>query len=182
MKNKGLYIAIVVIIAGAAAFLFWEPQTQTSIESANKAYSESQPQLSDSSSKTTGEDSVSESPATASAIPKDKVEQTQQGQFSDEDDIQSLDIMVHEINYSGSAFTPSKLTIKNGDIVIFKNNSDKNFWPASGPHPQHTNYPEFDSKKAIAAGDKFEFKFTKTGIWSFHDHLTPSVTGSITVE
>lgn len=92
------------------------------------------------------------------------------------------DVAVFEIAYNGTAFSPPQLTIKNGDVVIFKNESDKSFWPASGPHPVHTNYPEFDAKKSIGPGQKYEFKFTKTGEWPFHDHLNPSATGKIIVK
>lgn len=92
------------------------------------------------------------------------------------------DIAVFEISYDGTNFSPSNLTIKNGDIVIFKNESSASFWPASGPHPQHTNYPEFDPKKPILAGQDWEFQFTKSGTWPFHNHLNDSVTGTITVE
>jgi plastocyanin len=95
---------------------------------------------------------------------------------------QNVDIAVFEIVYNGETFAPSQLTIKNGDVVIFKNESDKSFWPASGPHPQHTNYPEFDPKKAIPAGQDWQFKFTKSGSWPFHDHLNSSVFGKITVQ
>lgn len=104
------------------------------------------------------------------------------GRFSGEDDIMAPDIIVHEVSFSGSAFSPANLTIKNGDIVVFKNNSSKDFWPASAPHPQHTDYPEFDPKKRIAPGGTYEFKFTKTGAWGFHDHITPSAFGKITVQ
>ena len=92
------------------------------------------------------------------------------------------DVAVFEIAFNGTAFTPSQLTIKNGDVVVFKNESDKSFWPASAPHPQHTNYPEFDPKKAIPSGQTWQFKFTKTGTWNFHDHLTPTAFGKITVQ
>lgn len=92
------------------------------------------------------------------------------------------DVQVYEIAFDGKAYTPSTLTIKNGDIVVFKNNSDKNFWPASARHPDHLEYPEFDPKKGIAAGQTWQFKFTKSGAWGFHDHLTPSAFGKITVE
>lgn len=95
---------------------------------------------------------------------------------------QDPDIAVFEIVYNGTSFSPSQLTIKNGDVVIFKNESNKSFWPASGPHPEHTNYPEFDPKKAIAAGQDWQFKFTKAGSWPFHDHLNASVFGKITVQ
>ncbi len=92
------------------------------------------------------------------------------------------DVQVYEIAFDGKAYTPSTLTIKNGDIVVFKNNSDKNFWPASARHPDHLEYPEFDPKKGIAAGQTWQFKFTKSGAWGFHDHLTPSAYGKITVQ
>lgn len=92
------------------------------------------------------------------------------------------DIAVFEITYDGKTYTPSQLTIKNGDVVIFKNESDAGFWPASAPHPAHTAYPEFDPKKSIAAGQSWKFKFTKTGTWSYHDHINPSVFGKITVQ
>lgn len=92
------------------------------------------------------------------------------------------DVQVFEIAFDGKAYTPSTLTIKNGDIVVFKNNSDKNFWPASARHPDHLEYPEFDPKKGIVAGQTWQFKFTKSGAWGFHDHLTPSAFGKITVQ
>ncbi len=95
---------------------------------------------------------------------------------------QDPDIAVFEIVYNGTTFAPANLTIKNGDVVIFKNESNASFWPASGPHPQHTDYPEFDPKKAIAAGQDWQFKFTKSGTWSFHNHLNSSASGRIVVQ
>lgn len=92
------------------------------------------------------------------------------------------DVAVFEITYDGKAFSPSQLTIKNGDVVIFKNESTTSFWPASGPHPTHTGYPEFDPKKATAPGGTWQFKFTKSGTWPFHDHLNSSVFGKIIVQ
>lgn len=102
------------------------------------------------------------------------------GQFTDESDLDSGKVV--EISYNGTVYTPSNITIETGDTVVFKNNSTGSFWPASGPHPQHTDYPEFDPKKAIAAGGTFEFKFLKAGEWGFHDHLRPSAFGKITVQ
>jgi plastocyanin len=92
------------------------------------------------------------------------------------------DVQVFEISYNGTAYTPSTQTVKAGDTIIFKNDSDKSFWPASGPHPSHTLYPEFDPKKAIPAGGTWSFKFTKVGVWPFHDHLNPTAFGKITVQ
>lgn len=92
------------------------------------------------------------------------------------------DVQVFEIAFDGKAYTPSTLTIKNGDIVVFKNNSSEDFWPASAQHPNHLEYPDFDPKKPVAAGQTWQFKFTKSGAWGFHDHLTPSAFGKITVQ
>ncbi len=91
------------------------------------------------------------------------------------------DIQVVEIVYDGSKYTPSQLSIKANDYVIFRNKSNTDFWPASAPHPTHTNYPEFDAKKPIAPGGTFKFQFVKTGSWGFHDHLNPMANGKITV-
>ena len=104
------------------------------------------------------------------------------GKFSDEADIGAPDIQVEEITYDGKSYQPAHLSIKAGDIVIFRNKSAVSFWPASSPHPQHSDYPELDPKKPIPAGQTFEFKFTKVGTWKFHDHLNPSAWGSVVVE
>lgn len=106
---------------------------------------------------------------------------TSQGTFSSGEEVDAPDILVVEVSYDGKAYSPSSVSIKTGDVVIFKNNSSVDFWPASAPHPAHTDYPEFDAKKAIAPGGKFQFSFTKVGTWKFHDHLNPSAYGSVTV-
>ncbi len=120
-------------------------------------------------------------PATSST-PTTNSNNEEQGQFSGEDDITSPDVAVFEVSYDGTSFTPKTITIKQGDIVVFKNNSNKDFWPASNNHPSHTLYPEFDPKKSIAPGGKFEFKFLKTGTWGFHDHKNDDATGTIIVK
>lgn len=78
-------------------------------------------------------------------------------------------------------YKPSRLTIKKGTKVIFRNTGADLRWPASNIHPTHRIYPEFDSKKPIKNGEEFGFVFQKTGIWHFHDHLVPYLTGTITV-
>lgn len=86
------------------------------------------------------------------------------------------------ITYTDSGFSPTTLTIKSGDTVVFKNNGSKDFWPASAIHPTHTIYPEFDAKKGIAPGATYSFTFTRIGSWKYHNHLNPSLTGTITVQ
>lgn len=96
-------------------------------------------------------------------------------------EIPAPDVQVVEISYDGSQFTPASVNIKANDYVFFKNNSTSTFWPASGPHPTHTDYPGFDAKKPIEAGGQYKFQFTKVGDWSFHDHLNPSAHGVVHV-
>ncbi len=80
-----------------------------------------------------------------------------------------------------SGFSPSQLTIKQGDLVTFTTTLGAPFWPASDPHPLHTLYPEFDPKKPIAVNQSWKFKFNKIGNWEYHDHLFPSFGGKIIV-
>ncbi len=91
------------------------------------------------------------------------------------------DVLVTQVDFDGTSFSPASINIKVGDIVIFKNNSQEDFWPASNPHPIHTDYPEFDAKQAIPPGGKYQFKFTKAGNWGYHDHLNPSLGGVVNV-
>jgi plastocyanin len=122
---------------------------------------------------------------TTTATPSPKLTPTPgqtTGQFSSGEDMgEGVDVQVFEIAYDGTAYTPANLTVKAGDIVIFKNNSKEDFWPASNPHPLHTDFSAFDPRKPIPAGGEFDFKFTKVGTWKFHDHLNPVARGSIVV-
>ena len=171
MNTKVIYgIIAVVIVLIIAFFVFNKPDaTQTESETSN----------------TNSEDTLDNEDTTVDTTPEATTNPpaTQPDPPTGEPVVpDGNDVAVFEIAYDGKAFSPSQLTIKNGDVVIFMNNSDKSFWPASGPHPVHTNYPEFDAKKAIAPGQKFQFKFTKTGEWPFHDHLNSSVFGKIIVQ
>ncbi|MDQ1284435.1 MAG: hypothetical protein QG620_783 [Patescibacteria group bacterium] len=86
------------------------------------------------------------------------------------------------IAYTDSGFSPKTVTIKAGETVMFRNDSSVGMWVASAPHPVHTDYPEFDAKKAYAKGEAYSFTFEKTGTWKFHNHLKSTDFGSVTVE
>lgn len=174
-KNIMYGIIAVAIVLLVGFFLFNQDpvdQTQSNISTTNSADTVS--------NDNTNADSIIPASNTNTS---DKTQGFEGGPISDEPTVpDGADIAVFEIAYNGSSFSPSQLTIKAGDVVIFKNESDGSFWPASGPHPVHTNYPEFDAKKAIGPGQKYQFKFTKTGEWPFHDHLNSSATGKIIVK
>lgn len=94
------------------------------------------------------------------------------------------------VTYTDSGFTPSTLTIKKGDTVIFNNTASDAMRVASNPHPVHDGYPTtggcisstFDSCKNIAPKSSWSFKFDIAGKWGYHNHLNPSEGGTITVE
>jgi plastocyanin len=163
----GIVVLVILIIIGVVMYM------QSQNESGEAAQTQS---TQSESTESTPDSNVEET------TPTDPASSTDEGQYSGEDDIMSPEVTTHEITFSGTSYSPSTLTIKNGDVVVFKNNSDKNFWPASAMHPDHLIYPEFDAKQGVAPGETYQFKFTKTGAWGFHDHLTPSAFGKITVE
>ncbi len=183
MQNKILYtILAVLVVALIGLYIYGKNQAQApTVETHNENQN--------TASLLTAPENINSNPSANNASTQANAEtennqnsnSNSQGQYSDESDIQGNDAAVQEIIYDGSKFSPSSMTVKKGDIVIFKNNSDGGFWPASGPHPSHTNYPEFDAKSSVGAGKTFQFKFNKVGNWPFHDHLNPSATGSIKV-
>ena len=180
MKTRVLYIILAVVVLAIVAFTLYYNKQETNL-----------PQSVSSNVETTKPAEVvtnTSEPAppqdTKTANTDNELTETpaEQSIYSDESGITAPDIVVHEITFSGTAYSPKTLTIKQGDIVVFTNNGSKDFWPASDNHPSHTVYPEFDAKSGIDAGKTFQFKFAKKGSWKFHDHLTPSATGTITVE
>lgn len=88
----------------------------------------------------------------------------------------------YEILYTADGFAPAVLSITAGDTVTFVNNSKESFWPASNNHPTHTAYPEFDAKAKIEDGKTYEFTFTKSGEWGYHNHLNPKMVGVVVVK
>ncbi len=100
------------------------------------------------------------------------------------------------ITYTDSGFSPQVLTIKAGTIVVFLNESSRDFWPATDVHPTHQVYPGsdirkcfsekseeiFDACEPIKPGASWWFTFNHKGRWNYHDHLNPSFTGTIVVE
>lgn len=80
-----------------------------------------------------------------------------------------------------NSFDPETLTIKKGSAVIFKNEDKVARWPASNLHPTHGIYPEFDPQRPTETGQSWSFTFNKTGSWKYHDHLIPSIRGTVVV-
>lgn len=83
------------------------------------------------------------------------------------------------INSSG--FAPKNVTVKVGESVTWMNNDSENHTVNSSPHPTHTDNP-FLNVGLIRPDEKKSLTFDKAGTYKYHDHLNPSLFGSVTVE
>ncbi len=86
------------------------------------------------------------------------------------------------ISIDDQGFTPSTVTIAAGTTVVFTNNGQALHWPASDPHPIHTDLSGFDARKGLTTGESYSFTFSKTGTFGMHDHLNSSMKGTIVVK
>lgn len=171
MNSKYLFTGIALIIVAVVVIMMMN-QTNAPAEVANQ---------NSAMQNANTENEVSNTNTTPANLDDLKGPQTQEV-VEDPNEPDGNDVAVFEVVYDGKVFNPSDLNIKTGDVVIFKNEGTASFWPASGPHPTHTSYPEFDAKKAVGPGQQWQFKFTKAGSWPFHDHLNSSAIGKITVD
>ncbi len=84
--------------------------------------------------------------------------------------------------YTDDGFEPAETTIQAGETVEFINQSSGDMHPASDPHPQHTDLPDFDARGRVAPGESYSFTFNEPGQWGYHDHLRSFQTGTVIVE
>ena len=101
-----------------------------------------------------------------------------------------------DISITSSGFSPRTLTIQSGQPVNFLNKDSAAHWPASAAHPTHEVYPGssitkcgsaeqteiFDACHDLAPGESWTFTFSEKGTWNYHDHLNPSLIGTIIVQ
>lgn len=86
------------------------------------------------------------------------------------------------VSMTDTGISPAQITVKSGTTITFVNNGTQPHWPASDPHPIHTDLPGFDAKRGLATGDLYRFTFTKVGTFGMHDHLHPAFHATITVQ
>jgi|TARA_Y100000310_G_scaffold345866_1_gene471937 plastocyanin len=86
------------------------------------------------------------------------------------------------VTYTSDGFSPKTVTINAGDTVRFVNESSGGMWMASNNHPTHTILPSFDHKKSVGNGETYEFTFTETGSWGYHNHVNAGKGGTVIVE
>jgi hypothetical protein len=78
-----------------------------------------------------------------------------------------------------TGFYPKVIRVQPNESIRFINLTRLPSWPASGPHPTHTTYSEFDPQDGIPFGGSWTFTFTREGTYPFHDHNAPQMTGIV---
>ncbi len=181
--NKKFFIPAIIVVILVVAGGFLAARNSAKQESENASKTEREVTLNEQLAGQNATSGTATPSATPVASPTPTPTPPPDSHFSGPGDSgEGVDTQVFEVDYNGTNFSPASLSVRVGDVVIFKNSSSSAFWPASNPHPQHTDYPEFDAKKPIAAGQSFQFKFTKAGTWGFHNHLNAGAKGTIIVK
>lgn len=85
------------------------------------------------------------------------------------------------ITYTESGFSIDTETVASGATIEIINDSDETLDFASNEHPVHTDNSEFNVG-LIEPGEGATFVVTDTGTWGFHNHVSPTLEGEITVE
>ena len=172
-KNSAIILGVVIVLIVIGAIIFARRNTSpTTLTPANQIQN-TVPQSDNSQNPTAGDQSqVSQQPTPApsanATATSSAASRNGSGQVV--------------VTYTDSGFSPQTVTIKAGETVIFKNNASDAFWPASNPHPLHTDYPGFDALQSIPPGNTYSFQFTKVGTWGYHNHLNPQEHGTIIVQ
>lgn len=86
------------------------------------------------------------------------------------------------VNITSAGFNPNTITIPAGTTVTFVNKDGSPHWPASDPHPIHTDLKGFDSRRGLKYGEHYSYTFTKVGTIGCHDHINAALTCKIIVQ
>lgn len=165
MRNIGLWIVIVFVVVAGVAVLMWR-QGQVTDEDRVVIPEEPSPTLVVEGG--AGGQFVQQEPSLT--VPPSA---TQEALTQTEETTVSI---------SDAGFSPAQVTVAAGTKVTFVNNGQGLHWPASDPHPTHTNLKGLDARKGLATGDTYSFIFSTPGTWGYHDHLNPKLKGTVVVD
>lgn len=85
------------------------------------------------------------------------------------------------VTLTTTGFEPQTVTIKAGTKVVFTNKSGDVATVNSAIHPTHLVYPPLNLGE-FTDGKTVELVFDKPGTYKYHDHLSPTRTGTVVVE
>ncbi|MBP9686762.1 MAG: cupredoxin domain-containing protein [Candidatus Doudnabacteria bacterium] len=161
-------IIIVGVVVAAAAYLVMSRGAETAQERSGDV-----PQA-------TGAPLTEQKPAvTSTAVPSPTPSASVQeklvaGRFSAEEEQLGVDTQVFAVEFTDDGVQPKELSIKAGDIVLFRNASSETIRPTSESYP-------FSAPKGLKPGEEFQVTFAKAGTWQYGDVLAPTHSGTIVV-
>lgn len=85
------------------------------------------------------------------------------------------------VQISSSGFLPKDITVKVGESVTWVNEDTVDHAVNSIVHPTHLVYPPLNLG-VVKPADKKSLTFPTAGTYKYHDHLNPSLVGSVTVQ
>lgn len=85
------------------------------------------------------------------------------------------------VNVTAGGFAPKSITIKAGETVTWTNKDTKTHNISSVPHPTHTTYPPLNLGNFMAE-KTVTLTFPTKGTYMYHNHLFPTLFGSVIVE
>lgn len=78
------------------------------------------------------------------------------------------------VSFADNGFTPNTLTVSNGTVVRFVNNSNQQMWIIA-------DNSTFDMGQSVSRNGSYEYRFTSTGEWWYHNKLNQNQKGKIVV-
>lgn len=94
----------------------------------------------------------------------------------------STQVSQNVVTISSSGFIPQTITIKAGESVTWVNGDNSSHQVNSAVHPTHQVYLPLNTVGQVRAGESKSLMFPDQGSFKYHDHLNPSLTGTVVVE
>lgn len=116
-----------------------------------------------------GSKNESQPPETSPTVPTQAQSQQQQ------------QITTVTITADNSGFSPAILTVKTGTRVIWTNKSGSDISVNSAEHPTHRLFPWLNLGH-VPNDSNASVVFDKPGTYKYHNHYSPSQTGTVVVE
>lgn len=85
--------------------------------------------------------------------------------------------VIHDVRIVNGQFDPKVINVKAGETVRWTNLDGALHWPASNPHPTHTNVPGLDALGDLAYNETYAYTFERPGEYFYHDHTQARETG-----
>ena len=84
--------------------------------------------------------------------------------------------------YNEYGFVPATISVKVGQPIVWTNKGTMPHIVASDPYPTDDALPSFDAKQNIIPGASYRYVFTKSGTYTYHDNLHPTLLGTVFVK